>query len=132
MKKNKIFLIIAVLGLAVGACDYAFVIPEEAPPLDDGSGEPVVVSFSEDILPIFNNDNHCTQCHNTGGTAPDLSAEKAYQSLNNSKYINTESPDQSLIYNYLIPTATTHTRKHYTATEAQYVLVWIEQGAKNN
>ena len=130
MKNFKILLIIAVFGLAVGACDYAFVVPEEAPPIGGGDGEPVVVSFSGDIQPIF--DKNCVSCHKTGGTAPDLSPTKAYQSLNNSKYINAQSPDQSLIYKYVSPTATTHSRKHYTATEAQYVLVWIEQGAKNN
>ena len=130
MKKNVIFLIIAVLGLAVGACDYAFVVPEELPPVDDGDGNPLVISFADDVLPIFT--SRCASCHKAGGQSPDLTEANAYLGINNTKYIDLDNPESSLIYSFVAPGASTHTHRQYSAAQAQYVLVWIQQGAKNN
>jgi hypothetical protein len=126
MKNFKIFLIIAVLGLAVGACNYEFVVPEEIPeiPVDED------LSFSEVVLPVLT--SQCAACHKPGGQVPDLTEANAYQSINTSKYINLGTPGSSLIYSYVAPGASTHKHKQYTSTQAQYILVWIEQGAQNN
>ncbi|WP_299577058.1 hypothetical protein [uncultured Sunxiuqinia sp.] len=126
MKKIKLFLIIAVLGLAISACEYDFIAQEELPdiPVDED------VSFSEVILPIFT--SRCAECHQAGGQAPDLTADKAYQSINTAKYIDTANPESSLIYSYVAPGASTHGHRQYTAAQAQFVLVWIQQGAMNN
>ncbi len=126
MKKNKIFLIIAVLGLAISACEYDFIAPEEVPeiPIDED------VSFSEEIQPIFT--ARCVDCHKSGGQAPDLTQNNAYQSINRIKYIDLDNPESSMIYSYVLPGASTHGHRQYTATQAQYILVWIQQGAQNN
>ena len=126
MKKIRTFLIIAVLGLAVGACDYAFVVPEEVPeiPADED------LSFATDVLPIFT--SQCATCHKPEGQSPDLTESSAYQSINKAQYINLDNPESSLIYSFVAPGASTHTHQQYTAAQAQYVLVWIEQGAQNN
>lgn len=126
MKKNKILLLIAFLGLTIASCDYAFVVPEEVPDIPSTED----VSFATQVLPTFT--AQCASCHKPGGKAPDLTAENAYQSINKAKYINQDSPESSLIYSYVAPDASTHSWKHLSAAQAQYLLVWIEQGAKNN
>ncbi len=130
MKKIKLIFLVVVLGLAVGSCEYAFIAPEDLPPIDGGNGNGEEVSFSQNVLPIFT--SRCASCHKSGGQDPDLTESFAYQSINNSKYINTGSPESSLIYSYVAPGASTHTHRQYSAAQAQYVLVWIQQGAKNN
>ena len=130
MKKFKIFFFAAVIGLIISACEYNFLVEEELPPINGGGNGEETVYFSTDIQPIFT--ANCAGCHNTGGRAPDLSAGKAYQSIGNAKYINVSSPEQSLIYAYPGPGTSTHTQKKYTAAQAQLILVWIQEGAKNN
>jgi len=124
--KNFKLLLGLVLVLAVGACEYDFVAPEEIPdiPVEED------LSFATDVLPILT--ENCASCHNSGGRAPDLSAANAYQSINTAKYINRDNPESSLIYSYVRSGASTHTHKQYTAAQGQYILVWIQQGAQNN
>jgi hypothetical protein len=130
MEKIKIFLIITILGLAICSCEYAFVEEEDLPPIG-GDDDPIEVSFSGDILPIFSS-RGCIECHKPGGESPDLTAANAFQSINSSKYIDTTNPASSLIYSFVAPGASSHVWKQYKAAQAQYILVWIEQGAKNN
>ncbi len=130
MKKYKIFIIVVAISFFTSACEYAFLAPEELPPIDGGNGNGVEVSFATDVLPIF--ENRCASCHKSGGPDPILTGSAAYQSINNSKYINLDSPESSLIYSYVAPGASTHTHRQYSAAQAQYVLVWIQQGAENN
>lgn len=127
MKKIKIFLISAVLGIAVGACEYDFIAPEKESdiPIDEE------ISFSETILPIFTS-RGCVDCHKPGSESPDLTAANTYASINNSTYIDLSNPESSLIYSFIAPESTEHVWKHYSATQAKYVLTWIQQGAKNN
>ena len=129
---KKFFIIVFLLGaLSITGCRYNFIVPEEVPVIDpdDPSQE---VLFSEDILPIFTNNNNCTSCHKTGGQMPDLTAGNAYSAINSSRYINPDSPDQSRIYTVAHPDNEGHSQKKYTATEAALVLAWIQQGAENN
>ena len=88
-------------------------------------------SFADEIIPIWNDNNNCTSCHN-GGQAPDLRAANAYASVNTTRYINSATPEESKIYKYCSPETTTHTRKKYNSAQAALVLAWIQQGAKNN
>ena len=129
MKALKLFITVIILALATSSCLYDFIPPEEPAP-DPNDPNAAQVSFSTDIQPIFT--NNCVACHKTGGQMPDLSAGKAYAAINSSRYINTSSPDQSLIYLHPSPTTSTHTHKKYTATQAAIILTWITQGAKNN
>lgn len=124
MKKSKIYLLIALLGLVFSACEYDFEAVEVIPPVEGD------VSFSASINPIFQ--NKCASCHKVGGVkpVPDLTTDNAYNSINSAKYINTDSPESSLIYTEPSPDGT-HGGK-YSRAEAALVLTWIQQGAQNN
>ena len=91
------------------------------------------VSFSQDIMPIFNNSCSLSGCHASGGKAPDLSAANAFSSLTVGNYINSNSPENSTIYQWMTGKKTTPMpvggiNKDYNAL----VLAWIKQGAQNN
>ena len=124
MKKLNKYLLLFLFGLLLNACTYDFIVKEELPPID----VTVPVSFSTQIVPIFT--NSCVSCHKTGGQSPDLSAANAYSSIKTMNLVNATTPESSIIYAF--PGSSSHSWKGYTASEAQLVLTWIQQGAKNN
>ena len=101
------------------------------------SGDEVTttVSISNEIIPIFSKSCNVSGCHSSGGIKPDLSSEKAYNTLINGNYVDAANPDKSEIYLWL-------TGKRNTAMPVgsatnpsninQLILAWIKQGAKNN
>lgn len=89
------------------------------------------VSFTADIIPIFNSSCNISGCHSSGGKAPDLSISNAYNSLVG--YINTGDPQSSELYLWMAgkkgtPMPVGGINKDYNAL----VLAWINQGAQNN
>ena len=136
MKIIKLLLAIVLVASLFSACRYSFIVPFEEP--GTGPGDPdnpdstVVVSFKNEIVPIWNNGDYCTSCHTTGKQAPDLTPDKAFASINSSRYINTTTPEESKIYKYPHPDTSTHTRKKYNSAQAALILKWIKEGAKNN
>lgn len=133
MKKYKIFFLAAVLGVLVSSCVYDFLAPAPIAPIDGGGGNgEETVSFASDIVPIF--EAKCVACHKPGGSKPnpDLTAANAYSSIANAKYINVDSPSESHLYVHIYSNTSAHTQKKFTAAEAQLVLTWITEGAKNN
>lgn len=128
MKKpiSKLTSLIAIAAIAsmtlLGGCEYEFVEPEFIPPPTD------TVSFSTDIMPIFNTSCNMSGCHAAGAFAPDLSPANAYSNLQNG-FINTADPSSSLIYTAM---ATGSMKSFTTPAEASVVLGWIQQGALNN
>lgn len=91
------------------------------------------VTFSGDIIPIFNKSCSLSGCHTGGGKPPDLGAANAYNSLKVGNYFNTNNPESSVIYLWLTGKKTTQMpvggmNKEYNAL----VLAWIKQGAQNN
>ncbi len=91
------------------------------------------VSFTGDIIPIFNNSCNSSGCHSAGGKAPDLTAASAYNALLNGNYINTGDPANSELYQWMTgkkgtPMPVSGINKNYNAL----VLAWIKQGAQNN
>jgi len=131
MKILKIILMLFVFTTLFSGCIYNFIVPIEVLVIDPDDPDAPQISFATDIIPIWNDNNNCTACHN-GNQAPDLRAENAYASINTSRYINSATPEESKIYKYLSPETTTHTRKKYNSAQAALVLAWIQQGAKNN
>jgi hypothetical protein len=125
MKKSKIYFLLFAFGLLLNACTYDFIAVEELPPVNPN----VDVLFATQIAPIFSG---CVACHKAGGEAPDLSAAAAYASIKSMNLANTAAPASSLIYTFPSPTTTIHAWKKYSAAEAQLVLTWLQQGAKNN
>ncbi|MBW6534952.1 MAG: hypothetical protein K0B11_08085 [Mariniphaga sp.] len=123
--KFKILLLVIVTAFVASSCKYDWIIPEEVPDRDPDQE----ISFSQEILPIFNSGNNCTACHN-GSQIPDLREENAFGSLNSTRYINKTSPEESKIFAYPHPDGGHY--KKYTLTQANLVLAWIQQGAKNN
>lgn len=127
---KKIVFLFCTLFL-ITACQYEVIkIEPIIPPSPDDEVE--VISFVNDIEPIFNLNDKCTSCHTTGKTAPDLSTGKAFRSLTSSNLIVSNNPEASKIYTYTNPSATTHVWKHYTSKEANLVYYWINQGGKDN
>ncbi|MEI7830675.1 MAG: hypothetical protein WCI31_12945 [Prolixibacteraceae bacterium] len=125
MKKSKLYFLLFAFGLILNACTYDFIVVEELPTVNPN----VDVLFATQIAPIFNG---CVSCHKAGGQAPDLSAAAAYAAIKSMNLANTAAPATSLIYTYPNPSSTLHTWKKYSAAEAQLVLTWLQQGAKNN
>ena len=91
------------------------------------------VSFSQDIIPIFNSSCNGSGCHTSGGQTPNLGAATAFNALTTGSYLNVDAPDKSLIYLKLTGQKGTvmpvsGSNKDYNAL----ILAWITQGAKNN
>ncbi len=91
------------------------------------------VSFTQDLVPIFNASCNSSGCHNAGGKAPDLSPVNAYSSLTNGGYVNTGDPEGSELYLWMTgkrgtPMPTSGINPDYNSL----VLAWIKQGALNN
>lgn len=127
MKRIKKFIFLIVAGIAASSCTYDF-IKEDTNPINPGTQ----VSFSQQISPIFNNNNNCISCHKPGATSPDFTAPNTYTSIMNSNIVNLAEPASSPLYAVPSPTTGSHAWKKYTATQAQLILLWIQQGAKNN
>jgi hypothetical protein len=92
------------------------------------------VSFAADILPVFEANCSMSGCHSSGGTAPDLTAEKAYTSLGNGGYMDPANPENSNLYLWI--TGAKGTPMPPGAANPSninsLVLAWIQQGAQNN
>lgn len=91
------------------------------------------VSFSQDIIPIFNSSCNASGCHSAGGKAPDLSATNAFGSLTTGNYFDANAPESSTIYLWMTgkkstPMPVGGVNKDYNAL----ILAWIKQGAQNN
>ncbi len=135
MKFLRLLLVVTVLAFMCTDCRYSFLVPDEdsgQEPVDPTDPDAPQISFSEEIEPIFNNSDKCTTCHTTGKQRPDLSTGNAYKSINSTRYINDSNPSESLIYKHPHPDTGTHSQKKYTNAEADLILAWIIQGAKNN
>jgi hypothetical protein len=117
------FITVVLLALVtLWSCEYEKIEPPDLPPSTD------TIHYSAQIQPIWN--GGCTGCHGVGMTAPDLTATNSYNALMSGNFVNTASPSTSKIYTEM---ASGGGMSQYTNTsEANLVLVWIQQGAKNN
>jgi hypothetical protein len=91
------------------------------------------ISFSGDLIPIFNASCNTSGCHNAGGTPPVLTASEAYDNLINGGYIDLSAPESSELYRWL--TGKESTPMPLTGPDPDInakVLAWIKQGASNN
>ena len=130
MKKN-IFLILFIPTLfclsSITGCYYDEVIPD----VSIYSGEEI--SFSEDLVPIFDASCNSAGCHNTGGIAPDLTGANAYNAIVNGAYINSAAPTSSEFYKWVNGERSITMPLSGTDPQlASAVLLWIQQGAPNN
>lgn len=91
------------------------------------------VTFSQDIIPIFDKSCNTSGCHSAGGQAPNLTESSAYSSLTIGGYINKDNPESSILYLKVsgqkgTPMPPSGVNKDYAAL----ILAWIKQGANNN
>lgn len=91
------------------------------------------VTFSRDVIPVFEKNCSISGCHNTNGISPDLSSDRAYNALANGGYIDIESPETSLVYEFTSGKRTpVMPVSGVDPTIAATILAWIQQGAQNN
>jgi hypothetical protein len=91
------------------------------------------VTFSADILPIFNKDCSLSGCHVSGSQAPDLSSANAYTSLTTGNFVDPASAEDSELYRWMKGLETLPMPPSGSnASNAAKVLAWIKQGAQNN
>jgi hypothetical protein len=116
--RNMLTLVAAVAVIcSIQSCEqYEITYPED---------EVGYVSYSASIQPIFNSD--CTLCH-SGSQSPNLSEGASYASLSNNGYINTDNPEESLLYTTLMGSHSSYTN----ARNKGMILEWIEAGAPND
>jgi hypothetical protein len=122
--KKFILLIITLIGfLSWQACQYEWVEPAQIV-------IPEVVSFSANVIPIFNGGCNASGCHATGGTAPDLTPANAYASLFANNLVDKATPENSKFYKEV---KTGGGMNKYTKPgDSDMILKWIQQGAQNN
>jgi len=120
-KRSFIPFFISVMGVFfLYSCTYDTLVPEKINPSQK-------VAFATDIQPIFT--QKCITCH-TGNPAPDLRAGKSYSSLITGKYINTATPNQSILYTEIAPNGGMFQYSN-NISDSQLVLLWIQQGAND-
>jgi len=121
-KRKYVNVIILVAGLiTLFSCQYEKIMIDAPDPT-------VPVSYSGDLQPIW--DKGCVGCHGVGATPPDLTPANSYNALFAEGYVDTITPDISIIYTCMISGGSM--ASFTNANEAGLVLNWITQGAKNN
>ncbi len=99
--------------------------------LDETLPEDILVSYSLDIQPIF--DNNCISCHPLIISVPDLTEDNSYDAVISNNYIVPKDLEASTLYqklkgkpNVMPPSGA------LPKIEIDLVKEWIEQGALNN
>lgn len=111
-----IMAITAIAGLS--SCEKYSYTPEVVNPTDS-------VHFQAEIQPIFT--ANCISCHGAI-KAPDLRDGHSYEALTTGGYVNLPGETSKL---YTKMTSPEHTPRS-TDVDKQLVLIWINQGARNN
>lgn len=125
MRKITAISFLLLLGI-ISACKKDFFEPP--PPLDLATP----VSFTTDILPIFETNCYGAGCHDKG-IAPDLTPGNAYDQLNMLGYVDTTNAEGSTLYMRM--TSATNPMPpsgKLSGEKTNKILAWIKQGAKNN
>jgi hypothetical protein len=128
--KKIIIITFSLFVLLIAGCkkDITLIIQNETVPVTD------TVSFSKDLVPLFSKNCALSGCHATGGHAPNLMADNAYNSLM-SKYVDIKTPENSILYERLtgkLSPSMPMGRTNNPSNINSLVLAWITQGAKNN
>lgn len=117
MKNILKLVVITAITLTATSCYYDELYEPEIP-------EGTVVSFQDDIVPIFSQYN-CTSCH-SGTQSPDLTAGNEYNALV-PDYVEAGNANASLFYNQL-----EGGHANVDGTSLQLIELWINNGAENN
>ncbi len=125
MKKLIVIIGVCCAVLVLNGCYYDEVL--------EGNGSlPKNVSFSGDVVPIFNLNCNTNGCHDAGAShSPSLTKENAYTALMQGNYINTIVPTQSKLYKEMAE-GNMPPSGALVGKELNIILAWISEGAKNN
>jgi len=132
MLKKKIAILsglVTIMVLAISGCYKTTTIVK-----DPGSDITTALSFSTDIIPIFQKNCALSGCHASGGHTPDLTTANAYSSLVSGGFITANDPVNSVIMLWLTgkksPVMPLGSGPNPDINAKVYA--WISQGAKNN
>ncbi len=121
--------LVTTLILVLASCSKTTTIVKNA-----GSGITTTMSFSKDIIPIFEKSCSLSGCHATGAKAPDLTLANAYKALSSGNYLKAGDPENSVLLLWMngkksptMPLGGTP-----NADNNAKIYAWINQGAKNN
>ena len=114
--------LIALVGVILTSCTDYVIKPTKVVVPDS-------VKFNANIIPIFNTSCNHAGCHSTGGHAPDLTPKNAYTSLIYYGYVDTDTPETSILYQKI---TTGSMKGNATDQDRELILKWIQQGASNN
>jgi hypothetical protein len=123
-RKFAFFTVVLMALVSLWSCEYEKIEPIPAPPITD------TVSYSLQIQPIWDKSCLGGGCHGSGANQPDLSPSNSYNSLISGGYIILYDPDDSKLYKEIEPGG--QMNPYTNANDINLVLVWIQQGAKNN
>jgi hypothetical protein len=118
-----LFAFICAMGFA--SCTW----DEIPPPPKVEIPDTVTLSFTDDIVPIFEANCNAGNCHG-GFWAPDLRPSVAYNELTTGGYIDVDTPEDSELYIKISPGQSM--AQYVTAEERALILEWINQGAEDN
>jgi len=126
--KNRSIRIIAALMVVFGTTScYKDIIS----PGTDPNGPPMNVSFSGDLIPLFNDNCNSSGCHDGVAHEPDLTPEGAYNDIVGKGYVNTVVPGNSILYTE-VKSGSMPPSGALTAKQSQLILDWVRNGAPNN
>jgi len=121
--KAAISFVAVLMFLFLVSCTKDYLVPPDSP----AQG----VSFSNDVIPIFN--NNCISCHN-GGVSPNLTADKAYGELtSNNDLVIPNDPENSELYHRVNGQGSMMPPSGMMPTsKIDVIYQWIKEGALNN
>lgn len=125
MKKLLKIVLVSIIPLLLFSCYYDE-FPEEIQEEEVVIDPDVVISFKDDIAPIFVTYN-CTNCHNASGTNPNLTPGSEYVSLVPA-YVKAGNLVDSKLYSELA----IEKHRNVDANSLAKIKKWIEDGAENN
>lgn len=121
MKKLLNIVLVISVPLVMYSCYYDEFPEEIVEEIPEGQ----VVSFQQDIIPIFVA-NNCVECH-PSIRQPDFRPGNEYTSLVPA-FVTEGNPADSRLYEML----NDNNHRSLTTTELNLIEKWIEQGAENN
>ncbi len=127
---KKLFQLIVVIGISfsMNSCYYDSIY--EPVVIDDPNEEPTVISYQDDIIPLW---AQCVGCHN-GNTPPNFSDDVSYGELLDG-YVVSGNADASILYKSLLGidgVSLMPPGSPWSDAKINAVKDWIDQGAENN
>jgi hypothetical protein len=125
--QKKIFggLVVFLIGILIFASCAKHTVKPEQSNIDTTQK----VSYKDNIQPMFTASCLGSFCH-SGSVAPNLMEGQSYNSIISGNFVNTATPNQSVLYIEMAPGG--GMSMHCTTADADLVLLWITKGALNN